>query len=196
MSSGFFRNKFFSKASISSLLIAICWPLGRPPYPKWVESWAASRTNLGSIFPKSVSITEQQISAEWNPGCMAFLATTTPPTGMIPSLPVGQASGIKAPFSRVGVFISFFMVAITLLTLSSSNSFSGWILTTKSAGILFSGIGSGSLNCSKYSKISVSSHSFSLMVFKASPNHFPWRNPQLIIFFPVTFIMFHFDDAK
>ncbi len=54
---------------------------------------------------------------------MAFLATTTPPTGIVPAEPVGHASGIIAPSTKVGVFIntcivshgaSFYLVLLTV----------------------------------------------------------------------------------
>ncbi len=63
---------------------------------------------------------------------MAFLATTTPPTGIVPAGPVGQASGITAPFTTVGVFINTFMELTTDSTFVSSNSFSAFMLMLKS----------------------------------------------------------------
>lgn len=65
---------------------------------------AASSTFLTSSSRlNTVMATEQQMSAEWNPGWMAFSVATTPPTGMIPA---GMASGMTTPALTVGTRIS------------------------------------------------------------------------------------------
>ena len=106
--------------------IATC-PSGRRIGPKWTWAAAASITVAASSSRSStVSAIEQQMSAEWKPGWIAFSAATTPPTGMSFG-PVGQASGMIAPAFRVGTRRIASIAARTCATLAPSSSFSGSI---------------------------------------------------------------------
>src|SRR5690606_183548 len=94
---------------------------GRDVGPKCVTPIAASSTSLGSSQSNSDSAIEQQISALWNAGWIAFFAATTPPTQIAPA---GQASGITAPASIVGSFMMFDIVSTTAFLFAFKNSLS------------------------------------------------------------------------
>jgi hypothetical protein len=81
----------------------------------------------GAMPGNTEMASEQQISAECIPGWMASDATT-PPTGIVPSGPVGQASGMIAPALITGVRISTSMLARTAATFSASWALSASML--------------------------------------------------------------------
>ncbi len=87
-------------------------PRGRPPGPKCVTACTAFRSDFGSTPGKIEIAIEQQISAECMPGWIASEATT-PPTGIVPIGPAGQASGMIAAERTTGVRASARIVALT-----------------------------------------------------------------------------------
>jgi hypothetical protein len=90
----------------------------------------ASRIGVGSTSPNTVTAIEQQISAECMPGWMAFLAATTPPTGIVPGAePEGHASGITDPATMVGTRISSRMWRSTDAMFSASIGSSALMLS-------------------------------------------------------------------
>ena len=94
-------------------------------------------------------MTEQQMSALCIAGCIAFFAITIPPTGICPS-PVGQASGITAPPTNVGVFIRPSIVESTYCTFAISSSVSAFMFLKNATGSLCGSIIAG-LTFFKYS---------------------------------------------
>ena len=79
---------------------------------------------------------------------MARHAATTPPTGMVPTGPAGQASGITAPATTVGVRMSPCIVRRTCSTLSASSGVVAAMFSCQASGSARKGTVGGSWNVS------------------------------------------------
>ena len=106
----------------------------RPPGPKWVAACIASSTSSGLAPSITVAIREQQMSAECMPGRIAFRAATTPPTGIVPTLPDGHASGMIAARSTTGTRSTTSIVSRSLATFSRSSKVSAVMFHSHGAG--------------------------------------------------------------